>query len=44
LDENLAAAEIELTSQDLADINEAAAAITIEGARYPESSERMTGI
>ncbi|MDC7684244.1 aldo/keto reductase [Asticcacaulis sp. BYS171W] len=35
LEENLAAAEVELTPADLADIQTAAAAITVEGDRYP---------
>jgi aryl-alcohol dehydrogenase-like predicted oxidoreductase len=42
-DENVAAASIELTPDDLRDIETAAAAIKIEGARYPEHLERMTG-
>lgn len=36
LEENLAAADVELTADDLAEIERAATAITIEGARYPE--------
>jgi aryl-alcohol dehydrogenase-like predicted oxidoreductase len=44
LDENMAAAEIELTAADLAEIDTAAAAITVVGARYPEHLERMTGL
>jgi aryl-alcohol dehydrogenase-like predicted oxidoreductase len=43
LEENLAAVSIELTADDLRDIDEAAARITVEGARYPEHLERMTG-
>jgi aryl-alcohol dehydrogenase-like predicted oxidoreductase len=43
LEENLAAAEVELTAGDLADIETAAAAITIEGARYPEHLMPTTG-
>jgi aryl-alcohol dehydrogenase-like predicted oxidoreductase len=43
LDENVAAASIELTPDDLREIESAAAAIKIEGARYPEHLERMTG-
>jgi aryl-alcohol dehydrogenase-like predicted oxidoreductase len=42
-DENVAAASIELTPDDLREIETAAAAIKIEGARYPEHLERMTG-
>ena len=44
LDENLAAAAIELGVEDLADIDAAAASITIVGARYPEESERRTNL
>ncbi|AQG78622.1 aldo/keto reductase [Spirosoma montaniterrae] len=43
LTENNGAASIELTTDDLRDIDNAAAQITVQGARYPESSERMTG-
>ena len=43
LQENLGAAAIELTHGDLQSIQEAASLITITGARYPESSERMVG-
>ncbi|WNG40553.1 aldo/keto reductase [Archangium violaceum] len=44
LDENNGAAAIELTPDDLRDINSAAAKITVQGARYPERLERMTGL
>jgi len=43
LEENIGAVAVELTAEDLAAINEAAAKITIEGARYPEKLEQMTG-
>jgi aryl-alcohol dehydrogenase-like predicted oxidoreductase len=43
LEENIAAASLELTHQDLLQIDEAAAEITIEGDRYPERLERLTG-
>jgi aryl-alcohol dehydrogenase-like predicted oxidoreductase len=43
LEENLGAASIELTADDLRDIETAASHITIQGARYPEHLERMTG-
>ena len=43
LDENIRAASIELTSDDLREVNSAAAKITVHGARYPETLERMTG-
>jgi aryl-alcohol dehydrogenase-like predicted oxidoreductase len=44
LEENIGATEIELTAEDLREIDEASSRITIAGARYPESLERMTGI
>jgi aryl-alcohol dehydrogenase-like predicted oxidoreductase len=43
LDENLGAAELELTGNDLDDIESAAERIGVVGSRYPESLERMTG-
>jgi len=43
LDENLGAAVVELTSDDLREIDSAASKITVQGARYPERLERMTG-
>ena len=43
LEENIGAAEVELTPEDLRDINNAASKITVQGERYPESMERMTG-
>jgi aryl-alcohol dehydrogenase-like predicted oxidoreductase len=42
LDENLGAVSVELTSDDLRQIESAAARITVEGARYPEKLEQMT--
>ena len=44
LDENVAATAIELTRGDLDEIDRAAARITVQGARYPEHLERMTGL
>ena len=44
LEENIGAASIELTAPDLAKIEEAAALIKIEGARYPENIEKGTGL
>ena len=44
LDENIGAVAIELTSDDLREIESAVAQITIQGDRYPEQLERMTGI
>ncbi|HYX45800.1 MAG TPA: aldo/keto reductase [Sphingomicrobium sp.] len=43
LEENIGAASIELTSEDLRDINEAAARIRIEGERYPAAQMAMVG-
>lgn len=43
LDENIGAAAIALTSDDLREIESAASRITVQGARYPEHMERMTG-
>jgi aryl-alcohol dehydrogenase-like predicted oxidoreductase len=43
MEENIGAAAIELTSDDLGDIDRAASKITVQGARYPENLERMTG-
>ena len=44
LEENIGAAAIELTADDLRDIDSAASKITVHGARYPERLERMTGL
>jgi aryl-alcohol dehydrogenase-like predicted oxidoreductase len=44
LDENIGAVSVELTLDDLRDIDAAAAKITVQGARYPENLERMTGL
>jgi len=43
LEENLGAASVELTPDDLRDIDSASAKIKLEGARYPERLEQMTG-
>src|ERR1700688_2800453 len=43
LEENLAAASVELTPADLRDINSASSKIKVEGARYPERLEQLTG-
>jgi aryl-alcohol dehydrogenase-like predicted oxidoreductase len=43
LEENIGAAAVELRSDDLREIDSAASTITVQGARYPESMERMTG-
>ena len=43
LEENIGAAAIELTADDLREIDSAASKITVHGARYPERLEQMTG-
>lgn len=43
LEENIGAAAVELTAGDLREIEGAAAKITVQGARYPEHLEQMTG-
>jgi aryl-alcohol dehydrogenase-like predicted oxidoreductase len=43
LDENIGALSVELTSDDLRNIDDAASKITVEGNRYPEKLEAMTG-
>jgi len=44
LDENLGAAEVELTADDLREIDEAASKINVQGARYSEENERRTNL
>ncbi|MGA2613570.1 MAG: aldo/keto reductase [Spirochaetia bacterium] len=44
LDENIGAAAVELTPEDLREIESAASKITIQGARYPEHLEKRTGL
>ncbi len=43
LEENIGATTVELTADDLHEIDSAAAQITVEGTRYPERLEEMTG-
>ncbi len=43
LEENLGAAAVELTSDDLSEIKSAASKISVQGARYPEHIEQRTG-
>lgn len=43
LDENLGGAELDLTPNDLREIEDAASRITVEGARYPEHLQRLVG-
>jgi len=44
LDENIGALEVELTAEDLREIDSAASKIKIEGERYPERLQKMTGL
>jgi aryl-alcohol dehydrogenase-like predicted oxidoreductase len=43
LEENLGATEVELSADDLGEIDRAASGITVQGARYPENLEALTG-
>jgi aryl-alcohol dehydrogenase-like predicted oxidoreductase len=43
MEENIGAAAIELSADDLREINCAAAKIEVQGARYPENLEKLTG-
>jgi len=43
LEENIGAVAIELTSEDLREIDSAASTITVQGARYPEDLAKLTG-
>jgi aryl-alcohol dehydrogenase-like predicted oxidoreductase len=44
LEENIGALSIELTSDDLREIESAASKIKVQGERYPEQLQRMTGL
>ena len=44
LEENIGAVSVELTSDDLREIDDAASKITVQGTRYPEKLEKMTGL
>ena len=44
LEENIAAADLELSARDLDDIESAAGAVTVQGARYPDHLERATNL
>ena len=43
LEENIAAADVELTAEDLREIDRALAEVTVQGARYPEQLQRLVG-
>jgi aryl-alcohol dehydrogenase-like predicted oxidoreductase len=44
LDENIGAVTVDLTAGDVRDIDEAASKIAVQGDRYPETLEKMTGL
>jgi aryl-alcohol dehydrogenase-like predicted oxidoreductase len=44
LEENIGAVEVRLTPDDFREIDAAASKIKVEGARYPERLEKMTGL
>jgi aryl-alcohol dehydrogenase-like predicted oxidoreductase len=44
LEENLAATELELSADDIREIGRATSSIEVEGSRYPEDLQRMTGL
>jgi aryl-alcohol dehydrogenase-like predicted oxidoreductase len=41
LDENIAAAQLQLTAEDRAELDSATASVPVQGARYPEAMQRM---
>ena len=43
LEENMASVDMELTADDIREIESATATITVQGDRYPEELMRMTG-
>jgi aryl-alcohol dehydrogenase-like predicted oxidoreductase len=43
LEENLAAADVELSAEDLREIDAASAAIEVQGARYPDFMQKLIG-
>lgn len=43
LDENIRAVSVDLTPDDLRDIDDAVSKIAVQAARYPEKLEQMTG-
>jgi aryl-alcohol dehydrogenase-like predicted oxidoreductase len=44
LEENIGAAETELSTDELTEIEDAASKIQVQGGRYSEASERMTNL
>lgn len=43
LEENISAADVDLTPEDLRDIEVAASQIVVQGARYPEHLQKLVG-
>ena len=43
LEENIAAVNVELTADDLRQLDEATSQIDIQGARYPEQLQKLVG-
>jgi aryl-alcohol dehydrogenase-like predicted oxidoreductase len=43
LEENIGAAAVELTTNDISDIDSAVSRITVQGARYPEHLQQLVG-
>ncbi|WP_255417629.1 hypothetical protein [Corallococcus sp. CA054B] len=43
MEEDLGAARVELTADEVRDLTDAAAKLTAQGARYPEALEKLTG-
>jgi aryl-alcohol dehydrogenase-like predicted oxidoreductase len=43
LEENIGAVDVELTPDDLGEIDNVTSQVTVQGARYPENLEQMTG-
>jgi aryl-alcohol dehydrogenase-like predicted oxidoreductase len=43
LEENIGAAGVELTTDDLRDIDRAVSRVTVQGARYPEHLQQLVG-
>jgi aryl-alcohol dehydrogenase-like predicted oxidoreductase len=44
LEENIGAVNVELTPEDLREIDTVASQISVQGARYPEALEKRTGL
>ena len=44
LEENIGGVNVELTADDLQQVEDAASKIQIEGERYPEALEKLTGL